>query len=238
MLNGGQHRFRDVIASAIDWWAGAGLETLADEQPRDWLTPPAKHAPVTQNPVTLPAAALPDGLDALHALLATGDYAPQSAPPGRRIAPSGTPGTDLMIVADMPDADDADTLFAGETARLFDAMLAAMHLDRARIYLAPFSPARSAGRTAPEQGAALAALMRRHISLAAPKALMIFGDEPARWLIGPDAPQSRGGLRPVNHDGGTVPAIATFHPRHLRRMPALKASAWADMRLLLGVLGQ
>jgi len=33
-----------------------------------------------------------------------------------------------------------------------------------------------------------------------------------------------------------VPAIATFHPRHLRRMPALKAATWTDMRLLLGVL--
>jgi len=113
-----------------------------------------------------------------------------------------------------------------------------MGLDRAGLYLAPFSPARAAGRIAPDQGEALATLMRRHISFAAPKALMIFGDEPARWLIGPEALQNRGGLREVNHDGGTVPAIATFHPRHLRWMPALKASAWTDMRLLLGVIGQ
>jgi len=245
MLNGGQHRFRDVIASAVGWWAEAGLDTLADEQPRDWLAPPARPAPAQPAaahpaPAAPPAAAaaLPGGLDALHALLATGDYMPQPAPPGRRIAPSGTPGAALMIIADMPDADDAGTLFAGETAKLFDAMLAAMGLDRAGLYLAPFSPARAAGRIAPDQGEALATLMRRHISFAAPKALMLFGDEPARWLIGPEALQNRGGLREVNHDGGTVPAIATFHPRHLRRMPALKASAWTDMRLLLGVIGQ
>jgi DNA polymerase len=227
-----------MIASAIGWWAEAGLDTLADEQPRDWLTPPAKPTPLAQPVASQPAASLPDGIEALHAFLTTGDYAPQPAPPGRRIAPSGTPGADLMIVADMPDADDAGTLFAGETVRLFDAMLAAMGLDRRRIYLAPFSPARSAGRISSDQGEALAALMRRHISLATPRALMILGDEPARWLIGPNVLQNRGGLREVNHDGGTVTAIATFHPRHLRRMPALKASAWADMRLLLGVLGQ
>ncbi|PXA85871.1 uracil-DNA glycosylase [Nostoc sp. 3335mG] len=236
MLNGGQHRFRDVIASAIGWWAEAGLDTLADEQPRDWLTPTAKAVPLRQAPAAAPIAKLPEGIEALHTFLASGDYAPQAAPPSRRIAPSGTPGAALMIISDMPDADDAGTLFAGETAKLFDAMLTAMGFDRERIYLAPFSPARSAGRIAPEQGEALAALMRRHVSLAAPKALILFGDEPARWLIGPDALQKRGGLREVNHDGGTVPAIATFHPRHLRRMPALKASAWADMRLLLGVL--
>ncbi|MBA2936355.1 uracil-DNA glycosylase [Sphingomonas sp. CGMCC 1.13654] len=238
MLNGGQHRFRDVIASTIGWWAEAGLDTLADEQPRDWLEPPAKAPKVTEAPAAAPSPSLPEGIEALHALLATGDYAPQSAPPGRRIAPSGAPGAALMIIADMPDADDAGHLFAGETAKLFDAMLAAMGVDRGGIYLAPFSPARAAGRIAPEQGEALTILMRRHIALATPKTLMIFGDEPARWLIGPETLQIRGGLRHVNHDGGTVPAIATFHPRHLRRMPALKASAWADMRLLLGVLGQ
>lgn len=237
MLNGGQHRFRDVIASTIGWWSDAGLDTLADEQPRNWLVPPAKAAPALQAAPPSPATALPDGLEALHIFLATGDYAPQSAPPSRRIAPSGTAGSDLMIVADMPDADDMGTLFAGDAAKLFDAMLAAMDLDRARIYLAPFSPARSAGRIDSKQGDALATLMRRHIALATPKAVMIFGDEAARWMIGPEALEKRGGLRSVNHDKGTVPAIATFHPRHLRRMPALKAGAWADMRLLLGVLG-
>lgn len=245
MLNGGQHRFRDVIASAIGWWAEAGLDTIADEQPRDWLAAPARVARPTEGPApavstpaaAVPAAVIPDNLDALRTLLATGDYAPQSAPPSRRIAPSGTPGAALMIVADIPDADDAAALFTGETGRLFDAILAAIGVDRERIYLAPFSPARSAGRIAPDQGEALAALMRRHVSLASPKALMVFGDEPARWLFGPEALQNRGGLREFNHDGGTVPAIATFHPRHLRRMPALKASAWADMRLLLGVIG-
>jgi DNA polymerase len=214
VLNGGEHRFRDVVASALGWWTEAGLDTLAGEDTRDWLAAAAKAVPsAVAAPATTPAATLPDDLEALHAFLATGSYAPQSAPPGRRIAPSGTPSSDLMIVADMPDADDAGHLFAGEAAKLFDA-----------------------GRLDDRQGEALTALMRRHISLAAPKALILFGDEPAKWLIGPQALQTRGGLRSVNHDGGTVPAIATFHPRHLRRMPALKANAWSDMRLILGVL--
>ena len=165
---------------------------------------------------------------------------PSAAPPGRRVGPAGTPGAELMIVADMPDPDDTEAghLFGAETGRLFDAMLSAMGRDRTQIYYAPFSPARIAGRIDEKQGEALARLMRHHIALARPRALILFGDETARWLIGPDALNNRGGLRSVEHDGGSVPAIATFHPRHLRRMPALKAAAWADMRLLLGVLGQ
>lgn len=249
MLNGGDHRFRDVIASALGWWADAGVDALADDATRDWLAPPQPRmemlattpiAPASA-PVAAPeAAGLPDTIEALHALLATGDYMPNAAPPGRRVGPAGTPGAELMIVADMPDPGDGEAghLFGAETGRLFDAMLAAMGRDRARIYYAPLSPARIAGRIDERQGEALTRLMRRHIALAKPRALILFGDETARWLLGPDALNERGGLRSVEHDEGHVPAIATFHPRHLRRMPALKGAAWADMRLLLGVLGQ
>jgi len=241
VLKGGQYRYRDVVASALGWWADAGVDMLADEDVRDWLAPPPAKIPIAPAATPTPppvVTAAPGTLDALHRLLATGDYAPSPAPPRLRVAPSGDPAADLMIIADMPDPGDAEAghLFAGETAALFDAMLAAMGLDRSRIYLAPFSPARAAGRLDPKQGEALAALMRRHISLAAPKALILFGDSVAHCLLGADALASRGGIRSVNHDGGMVPAIATFHPRHLRRMPALKAATWTDMRLLLGVL--
>ena len=246
MLNGGQYRYRDVVASALGWWADAGVDTLADEDVRDWLAVPLRPQPVAatasvaSGPSVAAPVGLPDTLEALHALLATGAYAPSPAPPRLRVSPAGDPAADLMIVADMPDPGDAEAgqLFAGETAALFDAMLAAIGLDRARIYVTPFLPARAAGRIDPKQGQALAALMRRHISLAAPRAMILFGDSVAHCLLGPDALINRGGIRSVNHDGGIVPAIATFHPRHLRRMPALKAATWADMRLLLGVLAR
>lgn len=245
MLDGGDHRFRDVIASALGWWADAGVDSLADDSNRDWLaTPPAKAepsaAPAIPAAAPPPPDAPPETLEALHTLLATGDYMPAAAPPGRRVAPAGTPGAELMIIADMPDPHDTEAghLFGAETGPLFDAMLAAMGRDRTQIYYAALSPVRIAGRIDDKQGEALAQLMRHHIALARPKALILFGDETARWLIGPDALNNRGGLRCVEHDGGNLPAIATLHPRHMRRMPALKAAAWADMRLLLGVLGQ
>jgi len=248
VLNGGDHRFRDIVASALGWWSEAGVDCLASEDARDWLAAPQRAAP-PMAPAAPPAAgltpapaadALPETLEALTALLATGDYMPNPAPPGRRVMPAGDPSSSLMIVADMPDPDDIEPghLFGGETARLFDAMLAAMGRERATVYVAPFSPSRIAGRIDERQGTALTRLMRRHIALAAPKALILFGDETARWLIGEEAIGTRGGLRAVDREGEAVPAIATFHPRNLRRMPALKAAAWADMRLLLGVLAQ
>jgi len=249
MLSGGQFRHRDIVASALGWWTDAGVDMLVDETMRDWLAVPARPA-VPIQPATAAAAApasvappsavapLPDTIEALHALLAAGAYVPSPPPPRLRVAPAGDPGADLMIVVDMPDPGDAEAgrLFSGDTAAMFDGMVGAMGYDRSRIYLAPFSPVRAAGRLDPRAADALAALMRRHIALVAPKALILFGDMPALALLGRDALATRGGLRSVNHDRGMVPAIATFHPRHLLRMPSLKAATWADMRLLLGVL--
>jgi uracil-DNA glycosylase len=257
MLNGGQHRLRDTVASALGWWADAGVDMLAGEEPRDWLAAPVRPAPIAPAPIadtaahagpaTAPAAAppaapadLPGDLAGLLALLAAGDYAPRPAPPHLRVAPMGDPAAPLMIVTDMPEAgDERAGLFSGETAALYDAMLAAMGLDRARVYCAPLSPARFAGGRIDERHVdPLARIMRRHLSLATPKALLLFGDEAARVLLGPDALAKRGGIRFVNHDGGEIPAICITHPRTLRRAPAAKAAAWRDMRLLIGELAR
>jgi uracil-DNA glycosylase len=252
MLNGGQHRLRDAVASALGWWADAGVDMLADEEVRDWLTAPARPAPVApphpapasqaDQPAPAPAApaTLPADLAGLLALLAGGDYAPRPAPPHLRVAPAGDPAAPLMIVTDMPEAgDERSGLFSGETATLYDAMLAAMGLDRARVYCAPLSPARFAGGRIDERHVdPLARIMRRHLSLATPRAVLLFGDEAARVLLGPDALAKRGGIRFVNHDGGEIPAICITHPRTLRRAPAAKAAAWRDMRLLIGELAR
>lgn len=238
MLSGGGHRFGDEVASAFAWWAEAGLHTFVTDAPTDWLAPaaPPPSAPAAAVPA---ASALPDDLAAFQALLASGDYLTGAPPARRRIAPTGNAGGALMVVTDMPDDADlrAGRLLATETA-LFDAMLRAMGTDRERIYLTPLSPARLTGGRLGEAAAPLATLMRRHIALVRPRALLLFGNETSRALLALDRAAAGGALRGFNHDGGTVTAIATIHPRNLRRSPALKADAWAAMRLLLGELAQ
>jgi DNA polymerase len=238
-----------MIASTLGWWADAGVDTVISETPRDWLAPPAPPpaiiAPAARTADSAPppvTTALPNDLAALHTLLAEGAYAPAAAPPRLRVTPSGDPASGLMVIADMPDAPDvaARHLLAGETQRLFDAMLVAMGRTRDTIYLAALSPARiSGGRIDSALAAPLAALMRRHIALVAPRAIMLLGDETCRALLGIERGQARGepdgALRQLNHDGGTVPAIAIVHPRFLLRHPAAKADAWTEMRRLIGV---
>ena len=239
MLQGGDIRFGDIVASALGWWAQAGVDSPVDEQPRDWLAAPARARPMPSVQAEPARQELPGDLAALHTLLATGDITASPAPPRRRVAPSGDPASGLMVIADMPDpGDEGRTLFAGETAALFDAMMAAIGRDRASLYMAPLCPWRMpGGRIDAASGEAFAALMRRHVALVNPRAVLIFGDEAAKLLLGEPC-AARPALRTFNHDGGIVAAAATFHPRTLRRTPAAKAVAWAAMRPLIGVLAQ
>jgi uracil-DNA glycosylase len=237
VLTGGAFRFDEAVASAFGWWAGAGLDVRVGETPTDWLAPPP--APPALEAAMPVAAALPADLAGFQAFLATGAYLPDAPPVRRRVAPEGVAGAALMIVTDMPDEADlrAGRLLDAE-AKLFDAMLRAMGTTREAVYLASVSPARLTGGRLGDVAEPLAALMRAHVSLVRPRAILVFGEEASKALLGVDRAAAGRALRAVNHDEGTTPAIATMHPRNLRRSPAVKAEAWRAMRLLLGELAK
>ena len=214
--------------SALDWWREAGLDVLVDEEPRDWLRPAAKPRAVAQ---TLATAEPPTELATLWSWLRDSDSLPGT--PGARLLPAGDPASGLMLLADMPDPADADagSLISGEAGRLFDRMLAAIGRDRASIYLAAM-----AGAPVPSRELAAPPVIeaaRRHVSLANPRIALLLGDAPSRALLGMGFAEARGRKHAVNVDGQTVSVIATFHPRFLLQRPALKAAAWADLRMAL-----
>jgi len=72
-------------------------------------------------------------------------------------------------------------------------------------------------------------IARRHIALAAPKRLILFGDGPSRAFLGGPVTQRRGKIHKV--EGART--IATFAPRWLLQRPADKALAWRDLLLLM-----
>ncbi|TZG29658.1 uracil-DNA glycosylase family protein [Sphingomonas montanisoli] len=234
------------MAALFAWWREAGVDCFVEDVPRDWLAAPVKAAPVAATKQIAPAsapppapAALPDSLDALRAWLATSDAI--SLPPTGRIAPAGDIASGVMMMVDQPEPGDAEAgqLMAGEIGRLFDRMMAAIGRDRASIYLAAMAPARPiAGQVDAALAHELTEIARRHVALARPRALLLFGDQPARALLGKNTIEARGRVHDVELDGGATRVIATFHPRHLLRHPAHKAHAWADLQLLMKILGQ
>jgi DNA polymerase len=226
-----------VAESALNWWAEAGVDTLVDEEPRDWLRPKSREEPASAPAAAeAPGETLPGQLDLFQAWLASSDRLAFAAPAAPRVCPAGDPASGLMILADMPTGEDctAGTLISGEAGRLLDRMLAAIGRDRDSIYLAALSCIRSpSGQLNSEAMKSCAALARHHIGLAAPKAVLLFGDACAKALLGLSVPQARGRWHEVATHAGPVKALATIAPRQLLDSPRLKAMAWADLQMLI-----
>jgi uracil-DNA glycosylase len=234
----GQETFSPAAAeSALTWWTEAGVDTLVDEEPRDWLRPKSREAaPEAPTLVDAPEETLPGQLDLFQAWLASSDRLAFAAPAASRVCPAGDPASGLMILADMPTGEDcaAGALISGEAGRLFERMLAAIGRDRGSVYLAALSCIRSpSGQLNSDSMKSCAALARHHVGLAAPKAVLLFGDACAKALLGLSVPQARGRWHEIATHAGPVKALATIAPRQLLDSPRLKAMAWADLQMLI-----
>lgn len=231
---------RDLVLSALAWWREAGLDTLVEDHPRDWL---AKHAPAAATPAAetattpakAPEPALPDTIDGLLAWLRDSADAPEAGWGGTRLLPSGNATADLIFLTDMPEAGDAEAgaLIAGELGALFDRMLTAIGRDRQNIWLAPLTTVRPIGGLPQAAMPRLTALARHQLGLLPAKRVLLMGDAPNRALLGAEAARLRGRLHTINLEGRTIEAVATIHPRLLLQRPTLKAEAWKDLQLLM-----
>jgi DNA polymerase len=213
--------------SALSWWEEAGVDTIVGEEPRDWLNPKTKApAPTPAAAIEASVEALPDTIEAFRAWAAT----------GRAIAPAGDPSSGLMMLTDMPSADDAaaGAIFSGEAGALFDRMIGAIGRSRETIYLAAFSPLRPAAGRIDDAGVArLADIARHHIALAAPRALLLFGDSCSRALLGMPMTAARGRWHALETPHGPIKTLVTIRPQDLLTQPKWKAHAWADLQLLM-----
>lgn len=231
-----------LAASVLDWWIEAGVDVLIDERPRAWDGPEAAPPAPPGTPAVARRAVLdyPNDLAGFTAWR-LGDAAPEAPWHAPRIAPTGPAVAALMVMIDMPERDDGETLLDGAAGRLFDRMLAAIGCSRETVLLTAMCWARpSGGRIPPDDEATFAELARAHVRIAAPKRLLVLGNAASRALIGTDIARARGVLHGINHDraepGGPVrvDAVASFHPRFLLDHPAAKAESWADLQLLMG----
>lgn len=234
---GGEYadQWRREMASALEWWRDAGVETLADDEPRDWLAlPVTKPTAIAAKPdvASAPAEVLPDTLDAFIAWR-MGDTAPEAEWLTPRIGPSGDAGAELMVLTDVPEAEDRDALMTGKEGRLLDRMLAAMGESRESVYLASMAVARPITERIPgEDEARLIELAQHHIALAAPKRLLLLGQTASRVRSTTNGSAQSQGEQDSNDFAGNMLVAAIRHPRFLLERPAAKAEAWKQMQPL------
>lgn len=219
-----------LALSALEWWSEAGVDTLVDETPRDWLAAavaPAATVAIVAEPAAAPPPVLPADLAGFRRYLLTDPVVP--GPPAARLDASGDPASGTMVLLDMPEPGDRTNgaLLGGEVGALFDRMLDAMGLSRDALYLAPFAPAAPAsGKLDDDACRTLTILAHHHLALVAPKRLLLMGDAPVRALTGQPLTRARAETHAV--DG--IPAVATFHPRLVHARPAFRKDAWADLQ--------
>lgn len=221
-------------ASVLGWWVEAGVDVAIQEKPRAWFGEAATHVPAS---ATEPAAAsavveeIPTSLDAFRNWFGKASL-PFTAPTSRRVLPTGVEAAEVMLLADMPTAEDIadDRPIGGQAWELTQRMLAAIGFNAEQAYVASLTCAHSPGtRLAGQDLEACAAIARRHVALAKPKRLLLLGDTPARALLGKPLTAARGHVHKIEG----VRAVATFHPRQLLQRASDKALAWRDLLLLM-----
>lgn len=150
----------------------------------------------------------------------------------------GNPHAEIMLVGEAPGADEdrQGVPFVGRAGQLLDKMLAAIGLDRTKVYIANVVPWRPPGNRTPtpHETAACLPFIRRQIELVNPKILVCLGAASAQTLLGAKEGimRLRGRWFDYSAGGATIKALAMLHPAYLLRQPLQKKLAWHDLRLL------
>ena len=148
----------------------------------------------------------------------------------------GIAGAPVMIVGEAPGADE-DRIgkpFVGVSGQLLDRMLAAIGMSREEnVYISNILPWRPLGNRAPDDAVTAMCLpfIRRHIELAAPKLVLMFGGVSAKALLETTEgiTRMRGKWKTLKVGALEIPALPVFHPAYLLRQPHLKGLAWRDL---------
>jgi len=180
------------------------------------------------------AAKAATSLEELRSILAGFEGCGLKATATQLVFADGNPDSKLMLVGEAPGRDeDIEGLpFVGRSGKLLDRMLAAIGLDRTKVYIANIVPWRPPGNRTPtpqEQQICLPFILRQ-IELADPDILVCLGGPSAQALLGIKDGITKTRGRWFNFDTGKrqIRALATFHPAFLLRSPLQKRFAWRD----------
>jgi DNA polymerase len=138
-----------------------------------------------------------------------------------------------MLLTGIPGPEDCaeGKPLGGAAMTLAERMLRAAGITPDQAYVAALTCFSGTGtRFSEADSQACRDTILAQIALAAPKRLLLLGDQPAKLLLGQPMAASRGKL----HRIAGIPTAVTFPPRHLLQHNAHKALAWADLLLIMG----
>ena len=150
----------------------------------------------------------------------------------------GNPKSKIMLVGEAPGAneDNEGLPFVGRAGMLLDKMLAAINLDRKKVYISNIVNYRPPENRRPTDAEIRRYLpfITKHIEIISPKILILLGSTAMNALIGDDIVISkmRGKWIEKRFGNCKTSVIITFHPAFLMRQPAQKKMAWIDLKMV------
>lgn len=256
------HPLNDAEASraedlaALEWYRAAGVDVAVGDEPVDRFATsaavPARKAPPAAlagpAPAPIPAAALvtdpgetraiaaaAQTLDQLRDAMDAYDGCALKHRATQLVFADGNPEAEIMLVGEGPgeQEDKQGKPFVGRAGQLLDRMLAAIGLDRTKVYIANMVPWRPPGNRnpTPDELAQCAPFLHRQVELVAPKLLVTLGNVPTQALFDTNQgiTRMRGTWKTLTINNWTGPVLPTLHPAFLLRTPGAKAQAWRDM---------
>tara|TARA_X000001036_G_scaffold439137_1_gene489121 strand:- start:2974 stop:3678 length:705 start_codon:yes stop_codon:yes gene_type:complete len=150
----------------------------------------------------------------------------------------GDISSDIMIVGEGPGEkeDDSGKPFTGDAGKLLNKMLAAIKLNRNRIYISNVVNYRPPNNRKPELDEIdrYSVFLKEHISIIDPKILILMGSTAMESLFGNKIKISkeRGKWKEIIIHNKTYLSIITFHPAYLLRQPEQKKFSWSDLKII------
>jgi len=188
------------------------------------------------------AARTAPSLEALRALLENFDGCALKHTATRLVFADGNPAARVMFVGEAPGREeDIEGLpFVGRSGKLLDRMIAAIGLDRNKVYIANVIPWRPPGNRTPtpQETQICLPFIQRQIELVNPDVLVTLGNPSTQTLLSTREGIMRTRGKWFDYDTGTrtIRAIASFHPAYLLRSPSYKRMSWQDLRAIAKAL--
>ena len=138
-----------------------------------------------------------------------------------------------MFIGEAPgvEEDRQGEPFVGRAGQLLNAMLFAIGLQRADVYIANVLKCRPPNNRDPQpkEVACCEPYLIRQIELIQPRLIVALGRHAAHSLLKTEMPLNRLRGQRMTYHG--IPLIVTYHPAYLLRSPVEKRKVWEDLCL-------
>jgi len=150
----------------------------------------------------------------------------------------GNINSKIMIIGEGPGAneDSIGKPFVGRAGKLLDKMLAAIKLDRTKVYISNVVNYRPPENRKPSEEEIIryTPYLKSHIEIINPKILLLLGSTALDAIIGNEEVISKARGKWIQKEFGAAKpwVIASFHTAFLMRQPDQKKMAWIDLKMI------